>query len=200
MQMALSVLVGLGLAAACGFRVFVPMLVLSLAARAGEVSLGSGFGWIAGYPAMVAFGVATVVEIAGYYIPWVDHLLDVIATPTAVVAGVLVMASSMVDAGPFLRWTLAIVAGGGTAALFQGLTAATRHLSLFTTAGLGNPIVSTAEAGGSTLLSILAVTVAPLAVLLVVLLLFFGVRFVLRRRPSARATARPPSRSSSEIT
>jgi hypothetical protein len=188
MDTVLGALAGIGLAAACGFRVFVPLLVLSIAARAGEMHLGHGFDWIASYPALVAFSVATGLEIAGYYIPWVDHLLDAIATPTAIVAGILVTAASLGHASPFLQWTLAVVAGGGTAAVFQGLTATARSISTLTTGGLGNPVVSTAEAGGSALLSVLAVTVPVLAALAVVFLLFLGVRRLLFRRPSPRAT------------
>jgi len=188
MDTALGAFAGIGLAAACGFRVFVPLLVLSIASRAGEMSLGHGFGWIASYPALVAFSVATALEIAGYFIPWVDHLLDAVATPTAIVAGILVTASSVGHAGPFLQWTLAVIAGGGTAAVFQGLTATARAVSTATTGGLGNPLVSTVEAGGAAVLSVLAVTLPVAAVLAIVALLVLGVRRLLFRRPSPRAT------------
>ena len=174
METVLSILIGLGLAAACGFRVFVPLLVMSLASRAGvgHLALGPGFAWIGSTPALLSFSVATVLEIAGYYIPWVDNLLDTVATPAAMVAGIVVTASAMTtDVSPFLKWTLAVVAGGGTTAVFQGITALTRHISSFTTGGLGNPVLATAEAGGSAMLSVLAITVPFLAFLLVVGLL-----------------------------
>jgi hypothetical protein len=186
----LSILIGLGLAAACGFRVFVPLLVMSLASRAevGHLVLGGHFAWIGSTPALIAFSVATVLEIAGYYIPWVDNLLDTIATPTAIVAGILVTASAMTtDVSPFLKWTLAVLAGGGTTAVFQGITAMARHVSSFTTGGLGNPVLATAEAGSSALLAVLAITVPILAFLFVVGLLYFGVKKLLFRRPTARA-------------
>lgn len=186
----LSVLIGLGLAAACGFRVFVPLLIMSLASRAevGHLALGEHFAWIGSTPALIAFGAATVLEIAGYYIPWVDNLLDAVATPTAIVAGVLVTASVMTaDVSPFLKWTLAVLAGGGTTAAFQGITAMVRHISSFTTGGLGNPVVATAEAGGSALLAVLAITLPILAFVLVVALLYVGVRKLLFRRPAAGA-------------
>jgi hypothetical protein len=188
MDTLLSVMVGVGLAAACGFRVFVPLLVLSLAAHSGEMTLAHGFAWIGSKPALIAFAVATVIEIAGYYIPWVDHLLDTVATPTAIVAGIVVTASSLGHTSPFLQWSLALLAGGGTAAVFQGLTAAARGVSTLTTGGLGNPIVSTVEAGGSALLSVLSITVPVLSVLALLLLLYFGVKKLLFRRPAARAT------------
>jgi len=188
----LSLLIGLGLAAACGFRVFVPLLIMSLASRAevGHLALSGHFAWIGSTPALIAFSVATLLEIAGYYIPWVDNLLDTVATPTAIVAGVLVTASSMTsDVSPFLKWTLAVVAGGGTTAVFQGITAMARHVSSFTTGGLGNPVLATAEAGSSALLAVLAITLPVLAFLLVLGLLYFGVKKLLFRRPRPAARA-----------
>ena len=186
----LSLLIGLGLAAACGFRVFVPLLIMSLATRAevGHLVLGDHFAWIGSTPALIAFSAATLLEIAGYYIPWVDNLLDTVATPTAIVAGILVTASSMAtDVSPFLKWTLAVVAGGGTTAAFQGITAFARHVSSFTTGGLGNPVLATAEAGGSALLSVLAITLPVLAFVLVLGLMYIGLKKLLFRRPTARA-------------
>jgi Domain of unknown function (DUF4126) len=188
----LSLLIGLGLAAACGFRVFVPLLIMSLASRAevGHLALNGHFAWIGSTPALIAFSVATVLEIAGYYIPWVDNLLDTVATPTAIVAGVLVTASSMTaDVSPFLKWTLAVVAGGGTTAVFQGITAMARHVSSFTTGGLGNPVLATAEAGSSALLAVLAITLPVLAFVLVMGLLYVGVKKLLFRRPPAARAA-----------
>src|SRR5438094_7023125 len=129
METLLSVCLGIGLSAACGFRVFVPLLVMSIASLSGHLTLAHGFEWIGSYPALIAFAVATCVEIAGYYIPWVDNLLDTIATPAAIVAGILVTASVMMDVSPFVKWTLAIIAGGGAAGLAQGTTVLARGAS-----------------------------------------------------------------------
>ena len=187
METVLSVLLGLGLAAACGFRVFVPLLIMSLASRPGVglLVLGERFSWIGTTPALIAFAVATVIEIAGYYIPWVDNLLDMVASPAAVVAGILVSASAMTgDVSPFLKWTLAVVAGGGTAALFQGATTAARHISSFTTGGLANPLLATAESGGSAILAVLAIVLPVIAFLLVLAIVLFGAKRLLFRRPA----------------
>src|SRR5215813_12345897 len=113
METLLSICLGIGLSAACGFRVFVPLLALSIAGLAGHVSLSPGFQWIASYPALITFSVVTVLEICGYYIPWVDHLLDTIATPAAIIAGILVTASLVTNMSPLMKWTLAVIAGGG---------------------------------------------------------------------------------------
>jgi hypothetical protein len=190
----LSLLVGTGLAAACGFRVFVPLLVMSLAARAGHLQLGGGFGWIASGPALIAFAAATALELAGYFIPYVDHVLDVLAAPAAAVAGTLVTASSVIGMSPFLKWSLAIIAGGGIAALVHAATGATRAASTATTGGLANPVVAVAEAGGSTLLSILAIA-APLAAFAVLAVLFLIGWRVYRFYRSAKRARRARTRA-----
>lgn len=176
MEILLSVLIGLGLAAACGFRIFVPFLVVSIASASGHLDLAPGFEWIGTTPALIAFAVATALEIAAYYIPWLDNLLDTIATPAAVVAGAIVAASVVQDVSPFLRWSLAVIVGGGIAGTIQVATATVRGGSAMTTGGIANPAVSTGELGGSVVTSVLAVVVPVLAAALVVVLLVFIVR------------------------
>jgi len=187
MEVLLSILIGVGLAAATGFRVFVPFLVLSIAARAGHLDLASGFDWIAADGALIAFAVATVVEIGAYYVPWLDNLLDTLATPAAIVAGVMLTAAATGELSPLLSWSLAILAGGGVAAVFQGLTAGTRGISSVTTAGLANPLVATGEAAASTVLSVAAVLVPLVALGLVLVLLFFALSRIAARPPRRRA-------------
>lgn len=184
-----SLFVGLGLAAACGFRVFVPFLIMSIASHTGHLELSGGFEWIATTPALVAFATATVLEIAAYYIPWVDNLLDTFAVPSAIVAGTIVTASALTDVDPFLKWTLAAIGGGGVAGIIQTTTTAIRHASTLTTGGLANPLVSTAEAGGSFVLAILAILLPVIAFALIVLLFVLGGRKFL----AWRATRRPAS-------
>jgi hypothetical protein len=167
MEQVMAICMGLGLSAACGFRVFVPLLVISVASYSGHLELSEGFAWIGTPPALIAFSVATGLEIAGYYVPWVDNLLDTVATPAAVVAGTIVTASMVTDMSPFLKWTLAVVAGGGLAATVQGATVVARGALTAGTGGLANPVFATAEWGGSLLTSVLAVVFAPLAILVV---------------------------------
>ena len=160
----LTVCLGIGLSAACGFRIFVPMLVLSIATRSGHVELATGFDWIGSTPALITFSVATVLEIGAYYIPWLDNLLDSMASPVAVVAGTVITASVVTDVSPLMQWTMAIIAGGGAAAAVQATTVVTRGASSVGTGGLGNPIVATAELGGSLFMSVLSVFLPLLAV------------------------------------
>jgi hypothetical protein len=173
---------GIGLSAACGFRVFVPPLLLSIAGMTGHIHFSAGFAWIATWPALTAFASATILEIAAYYIPWLDNLLDSIATPAAAIAGILVTSSLITGMDPYMKWILAVVAGGGAAGLVQGTTVVARALSTGTTGGAANPLVSTAEAGGSFTLSILAILV-PLVALGMVLLLGILMVHLVRRKP-----------------
>jgi hypothetical protein len=176
MENLLSVCLGIGLSAACGFRVFIPVLIMSIASLSGHLTLSHGFQWIGTYPAFVVFATASILEIAAYYIPLVDNLMDSIAGPAAVVAGILVAASSFIHMDPLLKWTLAIIAGGGTAALFHGSTALLRGASTALTAGIGNHAVATAELGIASGLSILAIAFPLLSIIVIFALLFFIIR------------------------
>jgi len=126
-------LMGIGLSASCGLRVFVPMLVMSIAVKAGKLELATGWSWLGEWPALITFSVATAIEVIGYLIPWVDHVLDVIATPAAVVAGTIATAACISGIDPLLQWSAAIIAGGGIAAVVQGTTVVTRGTSTATT-------------------------------------------------------------------
>jgi hypothetical protein len=175
MDTALSIAVGVGLSAACGFRIFVPLLIMSIASMSGHLPLSSGFAWIGTVPALVAFTTATVLEVGAYFIPWLDHLLDTIATPAAVVAGTITTASVVTDVSPFLKWTLALIAGGGIAGLVQGSTVALRAKSGVLTAGLGNPLVAVLELVGATGTAVLAILVPLVALIAIAIVLFYVV-------------------------
>jgi Domain of unknown function (DUF4126) len=168
-----GIAVGIGLSAACGFRVFVPLLVTNLATLTGHFHLAPGFEWIGSDYATIAFGTATLVEILAYYIPWLDHIMDLIASPAAIIAGMVVTASVVMNISPSLRWTLAIIAGGGAAAIVQGVTVALRTKSSVLTAGAGNVLASSAELAGSIMTTFLAIVVPVLCLILVSLFCIF---------------------------
>jgi len=164
----LSIVLGVGLAAATGFRLFVPMLIVSGAAFTGHLPLSDNFAWLGTGSALMMLSVAALAEILAYYIPGVDNLLDTLAMPAALVAGTVVSASVMSDVPPMVKWTAAVIAGGGVAGLTQGATAMLRAKSTILTGGIGNAVISTAELGGAILVSLLALA-APLAALAVVI-------------------------------
>ena len=187
MEIVSSVGLGVGLAAACGFRVFLPVLVMGLAARTGLLELTDGFEWMAGTAALSTVAVAMACEMGAYYIPWLDNLLDTVAMPAAVTAGTVVAAANVETATPLLSWSVAAVTGGGAAAVVQAGTTLLRGASTLATAGLGNAVVSTAENGAAVGLSLLALTVPMLAMAAVLVLVFVVVTRIRRRAFEARS-------------
>lgn len=178
----LSILGGVCLAAASGFRVFVPLLVAGAASRMGFLQLNNGLDWLSSDVGLAVLGVACVVEIAGFYVPWVDHALDWIALPGAVVAGSLLATSQVTDLNPTATWLIGILSGGTAAGLVQGATMLTRGVSLISTGGAGNPIVATGETALSLIVTILAIVVPIVALLIAGVGLFLIIRWRMKRR------------------
>jgi hypothetical protein len=174
----ISAFIGIGLSAATGFRVFLPLFAVSLASYFHWIPMSESFEWLAGLPALITTGIATVVEILAYYIPFVDHLLDTVSVPMATVAGSILFASQFAELGTFPQWALALIAGGGTAATISSGFAGIRAASTATTGGLGNSVVGTTETAGAGIMTVLAM-VAPiiaaiLAIVLLVLVVVYG--------------------------
>jgi Domain of unknown function (DUF4126) len=176
MESLLSIALGIGLAAAAGFRIFVPLLVAGIAARSGFLPLTDGFQWLASTPALLTLGSAAVFEVLAYFIPGVDHVLDLIAGPAAIGAGVVASASVMADIPQAVMWPIAIIAGGGVAGLTKGTTALLRAKSGVMTAGLANPLVAAVETVGATGIAILAVMVPLLCLAAIVALLYWATK------------------------
>jgi hypothetical protein len=174
LAMAISVALGIGLAAATGFRVFLPLLVAAIAARYGQLPLNDSFAWLASTPALFTLASAAVLETLAYYIPGVDHALDLVAGPATVVAGVVASASVMTNVPPAIMWPVAIIAGGGIAGLMKGSTTVVRAKSAALTGGLANPVVSTVETVGATGIAVLAIVVPLICIALIAMLLYWS--------------------------
>lgn len=191
----MSIMIGVALSATCGFRVFVPLLAVNIGTRAqnvdGEplIELAAGFDWLSSDIAMMVFLVATLFEIGGYYIPWIDNLLDTIASPASIVAGTVITASFVTGMDPWLQWLLGVIAGGGAAGAVQATTVVARAGSTVTTGGLGNPIVASVETSGAFLGSALSIVAVEFAIVVFVLLLGGGVWIWWRRRRHKLAEA-----------
>ncbi len=173
----LSTFIGIGLAAASGFRVFLPLFAVSLASYLGWIPTNDNFQWLSGLPTLIVTGVATVVEILAYYIPVVDNFLDTVTVPLATVAGSVLFASQFIELGTFPQWALAIIAGGGTAATIAAGFAGTRAASTATTAGIGNNIIATTETAGAGLMSVLSIFLPVIAFILSLALLILVIIF-----------------------
>ena len=183
-----AIAIGIGLSASCGFRVFVPMLIASVAAKMNLFPVTEGFQWLASWPAIISFGTATVAEILAYYIPFVDNLLDTITTPLAVGGGTILLTSVLPIDNELLRWISGFIFGGGAAATVQGGTVLTRLASTKLTAGTGNAVVATGEhaaAFGTSLLSLFIPLLLSSVVIILILYFItkFGKRLFLKARP-----------------
>lgn len=190
LQLILALCLGVSLSALCGFRVFVPLLAVALGVRFTGLSVNESLAWVGSDVALVCLSVATVVEMLAYYIPWVDHALDAVSGPLALVAGAVVATGMLPEMPAFAQWGLGIIAGAGSAGAVQMSTTAARGVSTATTGGLGNFIIATAENGASILGSLVALIVSPVIVLIGVGLLVWLVMRALRRlrpkRPAGR--------------
>jgi len=180
----LSVVMGIGLSAACGFRIFVPFFIMSVAVMNGYIKPAAGFEWIGTYPALICFSVATIVEILAYLVPVVDNFLDAIASPCAVVAGIILASSCITGLDPYMKWTLAIIAGGAAAGVTQTATSATRLASTAGTGGFLNSIVSIFEAVISTLLSVAAIFFPLVCLGIVVVFVIYAFSLIKKKKSS----------------
>ncbi|MFL2926534.1 MAG: DUF4126 domain-containing protein [Candidatus Poseidoniales archaeon] len=171
-QILLSLSLGLGLAAACGFRVFIPPLMMGVGSRLDLYKLEGSFVWVDDTWAIAIFAVATLLEIGGYFIPWIDNLLDTVATPAAILGGIFVTSASLEgELDPSAQWTLSVIAGGSVSGVIQLGTVATRAISTGTTGGLANPIISLLEAVASILcilISLFLVAIIPIVIIFLI--------------------------------
>ena len=181
----LSIFLGIGLAASVGFRVFLPLFALSLASYFNVWELNESWQWIGSLTAVITLGAATLIEIFAYFIPWVDNFLDSLAIPLAAIAGTAVMVSTVANLDPVVTWSLAIIAGGGTATAIKGASATSRLASTGTTGGLANPVVSTVETGAAVVVTTASIFAPILAAVLVIIILVIIFRIYRKLRPKA---------------
>ncbi len=186
----LSFLLGIGLSAAVGFRVFVPLLIVSLVSMTGHLTLASGFEWIGTPVAALVFAVATLVELLGFLVPWVSNALDGIATPAAAIAGVIMMAAVLTNMSPVARWVLAIIAGGGVALTVQGATVVTRAVAAGTTGGIASPVVGILEAISSFVVTVTTIIIPAITGIVVLIAVLLVLRIALPKFRAIRAARR----------
>lgn len=183
----ISIFLGVGLAASVGFRVFLPLFALSLASYFGVWELNENWQWIGSLAALLTLGVATLAEVFAYFIPWIDNLLDSMAIPLAAIAGTAVMVSTVANLDPVITWSLAIIAGGGTATAIKGAGASTRLASTATTGGVANPLVATVETGTAVLVTTASIFAPILAAFLVIVILVFVFMIYRKLRPRTKS-------------
>ena len=178
-QILLSLSLGLGLAAACGFRVFIPPLMMGVGSRLDLYKLEGSFVWVDDTWAIAIFAVATLLEIGGYFIPWIDNLLDTVATPAAILGGIFVTSASLEgELDPSAQWTLSVIAGGSVSGVIQLGTVATRAISTGTTGGLANPIMSLLEAVASILCILITLFLVAIIPIVIIFLIWKSIGYI----------------------
>ena len=171
-----SIILAFGLSAACGFRIFIPPLTYSLLYKADLVHLGEGWYWIGSDWVIAVLALAALFEIIGNLFPWFDNLLDLLATPAAIIAGTILSAFSLSEIDPGLKWMLSVISGVLITGGFQLTTVSLRGFSSVFTGGLINPIISFIEDFISLVISI-SIILFPLVGIFIV----FFIAFLLRR-------------------
>jgi len=170
---------GVALAAATGFRAFLPLFGLGLVARLGWTTIRPAEQWLAGDLALIALGTATVVELLADKIPVVDHVLDSIATVIRPVAAWVVSFGVLTPLGQEWAGALATVLAGGAFGV-HALKAKARVGSTLATVGTANPFLSAIEDAIALTLTLVGILAPILALLFLVLLVWVGIK-VLRK-------------------
>lgn len=173
-----AIALGIALSACCGFRIFVPMLAAAVAGYNHWYGFSADMQWLGSLPAVICFGTAAVIEIAAYYFPFLDNILDAIAAPLAVIAGTVLAFAILPGSNgePLLRWVAALLAGGATAGTIHVGTGLLRLFSTKATLGVGNPVVASGENAIAVTASILSFVV-PLIIASILLLVVLWIGY-----------------------
>ena len=182
----LPAFLGLGLAAATGFRTFLPLLMLSVAAHFSlfGIDLNHSFGWVGSTGALVALALATVVELLADLIPVVDNALSLAGNVTRPIAAVLAAGAVFHSLDPSTAAIAGLIIGAPTALAFSTAQTGTRAASTVTTAGLGNPIISVLEDIVSFFTSLISIIVPIVVPILLAVLGYFLWKGWRRFRPA----------------
>jgi hypothetical protein len=185
----------IGLGAATGLNPWIPLFGLGLATRLGVVELSSSFDRLGSTPVLGVLGVLMVLDLIGDKVPVVDHVLHLIGFVIAPVSGAIVVAAQdnlVSNTHPGVAAVIGLTLGG----VVHASRSTIRPAVTASTAGFGNPVISTVEDVVSTVLTVLAVLVPVIAFLVLVGLVVAVVvsvrRWRRRRADGAALRAAPP--------
>ncbi len=143
-----QLMMGVSLAACCGLRAWMPMLIVGLLAKACYVELSPTFSFLARNDALIIFGVATVLELVGDKVIVIDHFLDAVGTIVRPTVGTVLASSMLTKVDPLVATTFGLIAGGSTAftihagkSLLRAKCSGLAHFHV----GVGNAALSTVE-------------------------------------------------------
>jgi len=184
----LALLLGLGLSASTGLNTFLPLLLLSAAARfeIAGITLGEKFQWLSSDVAIVVLIVACIAELIADKVPAVDHFLDSVGTFVRPIAGATAAASVLTGMDPTVAALVGLMIGAPTSLGFHTLKAGTRVASSAATFGCANPVISVVEDVFSFVLSVIAIfapVVVPIVLGLFILVLWQVMKRIRGRAP-----------------
>lgn len=187
----------LALSAIAGLRASLTVLALSLAVHFHALAAPAALGWLASDVTLAVAAVFTLADLLADKIPWVDHLLHLVHTGLAPVAGGVAVAAVDPSAGGTVP--LLMLLGAGNALGVHGLKSATRAGSSAVSLGMLNPVVSVIE-DVFALVLLVASFVAPVLTAIAVLLATVALVVVARRIAAGlrRRRATPLPRNASD--
>ena len=181
----LCILIGVGLSCAIGFKIILPVFVLSLLSYFGEIELNESYSWLSSKYTLVALGIAFCYETLSTLIPGLAGMQKFMAVFIApLVAFWVSVAILPSETSEFIKWSSALICGTtsfGVAATTSGIRASTA----FVTGGANAPVSGGVEIGASLLSSILAMIcpiLIPIFIIIVCIILFFVIRKILSIR------------------
>ncbi|MER5999386.1 DUF4126 domain-containing protein [Nonomuraea sp. NPDC051941] len=192
-----AALTGLGLSTAAGLNAYIPLLVVGVLANFTDaVKLPDGYSWLSNWGVLAVIAVLLVAEFVLDKVPAVDSVNDTIQTVVRPASGGVVFSATQAAAEvdhstwmaehPWAGWLLGIV----MALAVHAVKATARPVINAGTAGVGAPVVSTAEDAGSLGMSLVAVFAPVLvivALLVMAVLAWWLIRKVRRMRARRRA-------------
>lgn len=161
---------GIGLSAACGIRMFLPLLLIAVNQKFHLLETSYYVDWLDSNLALIILITATLIEISAYYIPLIDHILDVVNVPLVFVAGLLSMASILPDMPLYMDKILGLIVGGSTAVTINGLVGIGRLKSTTLSAGTTNPFYATIENIMTIVITILSFVIPVIIGIIVILI------------------------------
>lgn len=186
----MDILTALGLSIPAGLNAYIPLLAVALAQRFDWLELREPFDILGSWWMITIIAVLLVVEVVADKVPAVDHVNDIVQSVVRPAAGGIVAVAGSGSASEVSPWVLilmgVIFAGGIHAA-----KATTRTVVNATTAGVGAPVMSTAEDTGAVAISAIAIAI-PILIVFVIAAIIFGMWwwFWRRERTKRRETER----------
>ena len=178
----LDIFSAFGLSASAGLNAYLPLLILALTGRffPGLMALKEPYDALTSWWTIGVLAVLLVIEVLVDKIPAVDTANDAVQTVLRPTAGALLFAAST-GAVSGIDPVLAIIAGLFVSGGVHAAKATFRPAVTATTAGIGNPIVSTVEDVIAFAVSVLSIVLPVVVGVLLVVFLVVYVRWRMRR-------------------